>query len=238
MGRRSPSGSRGGPCRSTKPSHCAIEIAGALDLAHRRGVVHRDLKPANIMLTRRARSCSTSASPRPRNRRRAPPQLRATLTEAGVLLGTPQYMAPEQLEGRAADARADLFAFGAVFYEMLTGRRAFPGESPSQSIAAVLELEAGTAQRDTDAAGARSPRHDVPRKDARRALAERRRPQTAARMDSVEPANRRCAGNDCTAILRWNAGDAVGRRGGAAPVGRRAEPGVGVGAAPHAACAP
>ena len=71
-------------------------------------------------------------------RRPAAPQ---TLTEEGTLLGTPQYMAPEQLEGRDADARSDLFAFGAVLYEMLTGRRAFPGESRSKVIAAVLDSD-------------------------------------------------------------------------------------------------
>ena len=118
---------------------CAIEIAGALDLAHRRGIVHRDLKPANIMLTRSGAKLLDFGIATAAESAAGSATAQATLTEAGVLLGTPQYMAPEQLEGRAADARADLFAFGAVLYEMLTGRRAFPGQSPSQLIAAVLD---------------------------------------------------------------------------------------------------
>jgi serine/threonine protein kinase/Tol biopolymer transport system component len=125
----------------------ASQILEALDAAHRRGIVHRDLKPANIFLARGGGSSRPPIAklldfgiaktvPSGTAALTAPP-----LTAEGTLLGTLQYMAPEQLEGREADARSDLFAFGAVLYEMLTGRRAFPGQSQSKVIAAVLDSE-------------------------------------------------------------------------------------------------
>ena len=99
----------------------------------------------------------------------------ATLDDEGTLLGTLQYMAPEQLEGRDADARSDLFAFGAVLYEMVTGRRAFPGESQASVIAAVLDSEPPPlSQPVTDTARTRAPREDVPGEEPGRAVASRR----------------------------------------------------------------
>jgi serine/threonine protein kinase/Tol biopolymer transport system component len=120
----------------------AAQIADALAAAHRRGFVHRDLKPANIMITRSGVKLLDFglAGLRPDH-----DWLNGSKTEAltadGAILGTVQYMAPEQLQGRPADAGADIFALGAVLYEMLTGRRAFERETAAQSLAAVLDSD-------------------------------------------------------------------------------------------------
>jgi serine/threonine protein kinase len=119
----------------------ATQIADALDRAHRSDVCHRDVKPANIMLTRDgvkvldfglAKTAPKAVGPDDVTR------LPDALTGEGTILGTPQYMAPEQYEGKEADARSDIFAFGCVVYEMLTGKRCFDGKTKASLIAAVL----------------------------------------------------------------------------------------------------
>jgi eukaryotic-like serine/threonine-protein kinase len=121
--------------------HIAVEIASAVDHAHRHGVVHRDLKPANIMLTKAGAKVLDFGLAKIGAGLKPAPAETMTLTEEGVILGTLQYMAPEQLEGKEADGRSDIFAFGAVVYEMATGRKAFEGQSRASVIAAIMHTE-------------------------------------------------------------------------------------------------
>ena len=123
-----------------------IQIADALDKAHRADIVHRDLKPGNIMLTKAgaklldfglAKAIPAGTAAGLSMLRTTPPDL----TAQGTILGTFQYMAPEQIEGLEADARTDIFAFGAVLFEMLTGRPAFEGKTRAQLLGAILKDE-------------------------------------------------------------------------------------------------
>ena len=144
-----------GPVPIEQALRYGIQICDALDAAHRRGLTHRDLKPGNVMLTPGglklldfglAKSHSEVVSAVPATVGEPPPSAAATrLTPApttkGTILGTIQYMAPEQIEGREADARTDLWAFGCVLYEMVSGRHAFDGATSASLIAAILERE-------------------------------------------------------------------------------------------------
>ena len=135
-----------GPLPTEEALRYAIQIADALDKAHRQGVVHRDLKPGNIMLTKGGAKLLDFGLAK--NTAEAAPPIssvamtqQSPLTAEGTIVGTFQYMSPEQLEGKDADARSDIFAFGAVLYEMLAGKRAFDGRSQAGLIAAVLERD-------------------------------------------------------------------------------------------------
>jgi len=144
-----------GPLPAEQVLRLGSEIADALEKAHRLGITHRDLKPGNIMLTKSGIKLldfglAKIAAPAPADAPNAaetmltsklPGEPGKPLTQKGSIVGTYQYMAPEQLEGQDADARSDIFSFGAVLYEMATGKRAFDGKTPASVIAAVLAAE-------------------------------------------------------------------------------------------------
>src|SRR5579859_4977132 len=137
----------------------AIAVAEALAVAHRQGIVHRDLKPGNVMLTQSGAKLMDFGLAKPlamqssgSGSAAAPPSFTAAatlsgpspltpLTTAGTIIGTIQYMAPEQIEGKEADARSDIFAFGAVLYEMTTGTRPFQGKSQISLASSILEKD-------------------------------------------------------------------------------------------------
>src|SRR5713226_1528984 len=108
-----------GPLALDQALEYAAQICDALDAAHRKGITHRDLKPANIIVTKAGVKLLDFGLAR-----MAPGENELTLTVKGTVMGTPAYMAPEQWEGKAADARSDIYAFGCVLYEMLTGKHA------------------------------------------------------------------------------------------------------------------
>jgi Tol biopolymer transport system component len=123
-----------------------IEIADALHKAHGQGVVHRDLKPANVMLTKTGVKLldfglAKSGKPLIQGGSLTAAPTRAELTQEGAIIGTLQYMAPEQLEGKETDARTDIFALGAVLYEMATGRKAFSGTNQASLISSIMKEE-------------------------------------------------------------------------------------------------
>ena len=117
----------------------AGQIADALEHAHRHGVVHRDLKPSNILLTKSGVKVLDFGLAKRQSALPGTGESHPTLTEGGAVLGTPRYMAPEQIDGKPADERTDIFAFGLVLYEMLTGQHAFEGKSAASVMVAILE---------------------------------------------------------------------------------------------------
>ncbi len=138
-----------GPLALNQAVEYAIRIADALDKAHRQGLVHRDLKPGNVMLTKVGAKLMDFGLAKLRKERsiistalaEAKTVETKSLTTEGTIIGSLQYMAPEQLEGKEADVLSDIFAFGALLYEMLTGKPAFAGKSKASQIAAILSSE-------------------------------------------------------------------------------------------------
>jgi len=137
-----------GPVPVEEALEVCRQIAEGVEAAHEKGVIHRDLKPANVKVTpegkvkildfglAKAFEAETPAADISQS-----PTLTEEMTRAGVILGTAAYMSPEQAKGKSVDKRADVFAFGAVLYELLTGKRAFEGETITETIAAVLKSE-------------------------------------------------------------------------------------------------
>src|SRR6266849_2801905 len=136
-----------GPLPLEQVLQFAVEIADALDKAHRKGITHRDLKPSNIMLTKSGSKLldfglaklRQGAAPAIPLSQLPTATAKDAVTQEGTILGTLQYMAPEQLEAKEVDARTDIFAFGALIYEMATGKKAFEGKSQASVIGAILK---------------------------------------------------------------------------------------------------
>ena len=131
-----------GPMQQRKTIDCGVQIAQGLAAAHEKGIVHRDLKPENIFVTRDARIKILDfglAKLAQKGSAADGVTLTSSHTAAGVVMGTASYMAPEQVRGEAADPRTDIFAFGAVLYEMLSGKRAFRRDTPAETMTAVLK---------------------------------------------------------------------------------------------------
>jgi Tol biopolymer transport system component len=132
-----------GPLPQRKAIEYAVQIAHGLAAAHEKGIVHRDLKPENLFVTRdgRVKILDFGLAKLIQPEERGPQTELPTATEPGVVLGTIGYMSPEQVRGQAADMRSDIFSFGAILYEMLSGSRAFSGGSAADTMSAILVKE-------------------------------------------------------------------------------------------------
>ena len=192
-----------GPLPPAQALHTAIEIASALTAAHRAGIVHRDLKPGNVILTKAG--AGSTGSPQAKlldfglAKTNAPavavsgtmaPTTPPGITVQGTVLGTFQYMAPEQIEGLEADARTDIFAFGCVLFEMLTGRKAFEGKTPASLLGAILK-------------------DDPPRVSAVQPVAPPSLDRIVATCLAKDPDDRYQSARDLLRDLQWIAADAA-----------------------------
>ena len=137
-----------GPIAVEEALKLALQIAEALEAAHEKGVIHRDLKPANLKVTPESKVkvldfglAKAFAGDRDELTLSNSPTLSLAATQQGIILGTAAYMSPEQARGRTVDKRADIWAFGCVLYEMLTGRAAFSGKDVTDILAAVIRAE-------------------------------------------------------------------------------------------------
>ena len=134
-----------GPLAPKEAMGLGLQICAALEAAHKLGIVHRDLKPGNILVTKRGVKLLDFGLAKRRREGREGTLDKAprteTLTDSQIVMGTPQYMAPEQIEGKEADRRSDIFALGCVLYEMLTGKKAFPGKTASSVATAIMTQE-------------------------------------------------------------------------------------------------
>src|SRR5262249_41385104 len=137
-----------GPVPVEEALTIAKQIAEGLEAAHEKGIIHRDLKPANVKITPDGKvkvldfGLARALETGPRNSNFSnSPTLSLAATQAGIILGTAAYMSPEQAKGKSVDRRTDIWAFGVVVYEMLTGRMMFSGETASETMAQVMLKE-------------------------------------------------------------------------------------------------
>src|SRR5271167_364745 len=136
---------RGGSIPVRKTLDCALQIAHGLAAAHEKGIIHRDLKPENLFLTKDGRvkilDFGLAKLTQPESGAQTSLPTLTQATEAGVVMGTAGYMSPEQVRGVAVDARSDIFSFGTILYEMLSGKRAFHGETAADTMSSILKEE-------------------------------------------------------------------------------------------------